>query len=222
MCTGDPPKAIRPRLKREATTKAPIDPDVQFVLKQLKNPSARLTDRTVDHILAIVRDSSAFNPQSTLIYYTNIVPCAPQPKDRDDVQVLFGGDHMFTGHWITTYHGANESSITVLDSLGVKALDINQRQVLQSLYPFVKDIDKRIIYWRPRFRQKDSHSCGVFALSYMLSIVHGEKPEFLIDSIRYGARLKYGKVMLVLRRYLIRIVRANKVVPFELKQFVQM
>lgn len=137
------------------------------------------------------------------------------------MQVLFGGNHMATGHWITTYYASNASSITVFDSLGGGALDVNQRQVLQSLYPFVEDIDQRISYWRPRYRQKDGHSCGVFALSYMMSLVQGEKPEYLIDSIRNETRLKYGRILLVLRRYLMRIVRANKVVPFELNKFVR-
>lgn len=188
----------------------------------MKNPSARLSDQTVDRILDIVRNSTDFKPQSTLIYYVDVVKADKHPKDRDDVQVLFGGNHEFTGHWITTYYNSTASTVTVFDSLGVKGLDDNQIEVLHYLYPFIDNIQDEIIHWTPKYRQKDCHSCGVFALSYMLSLVQHEQPEFILDSIRFGARLKYEKVLLVLRRYLMRIVRANKVIPFDLAKYVKM
>lgn len=192
-----------------------------MIIEELKDTNAELSDDTINYILNIVRNNTDYKPQSTLIYYVNVVDIEARHSNERDVQVLYGGSYQRTGHWIATYYTPEKQQIFIIDSFYRQYLDDNQRQVLSKLYPFIENLDKHIVYWKPQFRQKDSVSCGVFALSYLLSIAQDEHPEFLIESVFHAPKkISYRQVMFVLRRYLKQIVKGNKLFPFDLKNYV--
>lgn len=194
---------------------------MQLILDELKDTETELTDDTINYILDIVRNTTDFKPQSTLIYYVGIVDIEARPANESDVQVLYSGTYKRTGHWIATFYTPEKKEIFVIDSFHRQHLDDNQRQVLSKLYPFVEHIDKHVVYWEPHYKQKDGVSCGVFALSYLLSIVQNEHPEYLIESIFHAPKkISYDQVMFVLRRYFRQIVRAKKLLPFHLTNYV--
>lgn len=187
----------------------------------MRNIDKELTDKTIDYVLEIVRNTTDLKPQSTLIYYMNVVEIEPRLQNQSDVQLLYGGSYNDVGHWICTYFDATTMEITVFDSFFREHLDTNQRKVLQKLYPFIGKLDDHVVYWEPTFYQTDSVSCGLFALSYLTSIAQNQQPEYLIFAILDTPKnIRYKQVIHILRRYIRQIVRAKELVSFNLTDFV--
>lgn len=88
------------------------------------------------------------------------------------MKILFGGDHISTGHWICIFFDAQTQMINVYDSLYSCCLSKNQILLIQKLYPFISNLDTKIIFRKPSMLQAedDGVSCGLFALYYLISI----------------------------------------------------
>lgn len=71
-------------------------------------------------------------------------------------------------------------------------------------------IPRDIIFEKPLTRQTDDVSCGVFALTYAISICYGKKPSnisFKLDNSDHNS--------LPLCNYLLRIAEAKRMVPID-------
>lgn len=184
-----------------------LEESIKKIIDELDDPDTELSDLTVNHILEIVSNDTDYKPQTTFIYFPD-TPCIPAEKDKNDIQILFNGRGLEygLGHWICTFYNSNENKIYVYDSKDYRKLDTNQLFALFRLYPFLKDIKKHIIYNEPKVLQEDGVSCGVFALTYLLSLAIDIPPEQLINFLAIEKRYSHAEVIEFLRRLLKNIV----------------
>lgn len=189
-----------------------LENSLKDIIDELDDPNTELCDLTVNHILEIVRNDTDYKPQSIYIYFPH-TPCIPAEKDKNDIQILFNGRGLEFGfgHWVCTFYNSSENKIYVYDSQDYRKLDTNQLLAIFRLYPFLKkdlflDINKHIIFNEPKVLQEDGVSCGVFALTYLLSFAINIPPEQLINFLAIEKRYSHAEVIGFLRRLLKNIV----------------
>ncbi|XP_031640257.1 uncharacterized protein LOC116352098 isoform X2 [Contarinia nasturtii] len=124
-----------------------------------------------------VRAITNFDMKDVIYYY---FPELYTKCDKDDVQILYGGDIGInaTGHFLCVFYKAENQTVYVYDSLYQKELHERQMEIINNRYP----MRKYITFVEPKTKQIDNTSCGAFAIAYATTLIFGEDPyEYEMD-----------------------------------------
>ena len=129
-------------------------------------------------------------------------------NETDDVQVFYGGAlnrENAVGHYICVFYKHSERRVYIYDPLMLKSLLPTQRQIINFLYPMAKFLR----YVKPKTKQPDSTSCGVFSIAYATSLILGKDPKH--TSLKLGGD---GDRSLSVRDHLKKIMQDEKLSLF--------
>lgn len=161
----------------------------------------KLSDEKLNKVIKQIKLRTGYKPQTTLIYYHNIIDVIPVDKSREDIQILFD-DEYSKGHWICIRY--INGKIYIYDSLYSKKISSNQLKVLEKLYPFfngISNIKDNLIYVEPIVKQSDNWSCGYFAATYLILLA--EKISFELFFNNNGSyKNTIDKMFYLLENYL--------------------
>lgn len=118
------------------------------------------------HIL----DEAYHHHQDVLFSCPNLIKyITAVPKNKKNIQILYGGstDGSTIGHWICTFFDGN--TIYVYNSLKSMNLFQNQLSYLEALFPY-----KPPIVFPQVQQQRDSVSCGLFAIAFAVALHYNQ------------------------------------------------
>lgn len=115
-------------------------------------------------------------------------------ENQKHLQILFSGN-FHHGHWICMYY--NSKVLYIYDSLNLKILNTDQKDVLDKLYPF----KPHIVFIKVQ-QQPNSIDCCLFAVAFATSIYFNVKPEKVVYN--------HGKM----REHLYEMFRNSCLEPF--------
>lgn len=121
----------------------------------------------------------------------------------NDVQILYGFPGPYEGaHALCIYYQASSQNVLVYDSSTFENLDPTQRQIVDRLYPFKRDI----VYVTPKTRQDETPTCAIFSVIYATMLLLG------YDPVDYGFRLNelYGDDTLYMRLHILNMFANRK------------
>lgn len=155
-----------------------------------------------------VTDFEMINP--VLTAYDEYVKRPDNETHLNDLQIFYDGNFMSIGggHYMCVYYDAELKTVFVYDSLRSGFLSRRIKEIMTIRYPKAK-----INFIKPRTKQPDSCSCGVFATAYATSIIFFRDPAKVplkIDS-------KMPNKTITLRRHLAKILAHNKLKMFPSK-----
>lgn len=128
--------------------------------------------------------------------------------DTDDVQVFYGGAlnrANAIGHYICVFYKHSERRVYIYDPLMLKTLLDTQRKIINYLYPMAKYLR----YVKPKTKQPDSTSCGVFSIAYATSLILGKDPKH--TPLKLG---RQGDRSMAMRDHLKKILQDEKLSLF--------
>lgn len=146
-----------------------------------------LEDKDVDYFQKLSALKSSFKPYLTLPLYHGFAEIKKIPENENHIQILYSSpsstDPNVIGHWVTSYY--DKKYVYVFDSLNTKnELHTDIEKALNILYPDYMKQRKPIIF--PDVQQQthqQSKDCGVFAISFAVSLFCGIKPDYFIFDI---------------------------------------
>lgn len=125
--------------------------------------------------------------------------------DEDDLQILFDGNFNDVGHYICVYYKAADRTVYVFDSMKFEYLSKDIKQIIDDRYP-----DTPVKYIRPKTKQPDGCSCGVFSIAYATHLILGLDPA--ITSLKLDKN--FGKRTVSLRKHIAKMITHKKLRPF--------
>lgn len=134
-----------------------------------KNEKSMLTDNHITEFNNILRSITKFSMQSPLFLQLPHV-IKPVPLEEEYIQILFSGNNEY-GHWICIYY--NEMIIHVYDSNNQFPLQDHHKIFLNRLFPDIKNL--RIVYEKVQY-QMNSFDCGIYAIAFVIAILHNICP----------------------------------------------
>lgn len=161
------------------------------VVHELLTPKKRFSDHTINYFIEMVCTKTEFRMLDVLFYPFPENYRGHLPSDRDDVQIIFGGDVDSVGHFICVYYNVSKRTVYVYDSLHKQILDPGQMEIVTERYP-----NRRIKFVEPKTRQKDDYSCGAFVIAYATTLILGHDPgtvQFEMDDDSVDRSMKLRK-----------------------------
>lgn len=137
------------------------------MIDEIWTERCELSNFTIDYFIEhIVRNQFAqYNMQLTqYTQFPNRYTVAS--NDRDDIQIIYA-DH----HYVVSFCRVESDRVDIYDSLHMGNISPDQRNILERIYP-----GKRLHAMNTATRQPDAHSCGIFAIANVTSLLHGLHP----------------------------------------------
>lgn len=146
---------------------------------EIRTPRFYLEDIHVDVFMSMVNRNTAFDMITVLAMQSDWslehYERPPEEAHLDDVQILFEGlaGPQNLGHFICIHYRSEERKIYVYDSLYWQRISQNSLNILDIRYP---GYSKPLQFVKPKTKQPDGISCGVFASAYATTIILNENP----------------------------------------------
>lgn len=132
--------------------------------------------------------------------------------DLNDVQIFYEGDFAENGskggHYICTFYVASSKTVYVFDSLFYGRLSNRTKNLLKVRYP-----KSETNFVKPKTKQPDAVSCGIFSTAYATALIFGYDPAQVPLKIDFKLRNK----TLSLRKHLATILSQNRLEMFPSK-----
>ena len=127
----------------------------------------------------------------------------PVPEDKEHIQILHSADDLRNqqsdGHWVLCYY--DKKRIYIYDSLNKRKVHTSHKIYLNHLFPNYP-FDKKPVVFPEVQRQQNGSDCGVFAITFAVSLLYRLKPE----TVRYNDAL--------MRQHLLKMFETNVIKHF--------
>ncbi|XP_031627096.1 uncharacterized protein LOC116343261 isoform X2 [Contarinia nasturtii] len=185
------------------------------ILKEIMTPWRILGDETIQYFINFANKKMREIGKKYNLIPVTVTQIPSECNDyakfyEDDVQIMYGGSggdvggEQIIGHYICVHYSHELKRVHVYDSLQSK-LYLRQKRVLQVLYPLVNFTKTSSVkYIKPKTRQNDASSCGLFSIAYATTVIFGQDPA------TYKLQLSTGDQSMTLRNHLFEMLTTGK------------
>lgn len=146
------------------------------VLKEVATEGAYITSESIKLFVEIANEQFPTRKMYHEFKMRDLDNYEAVGENNDDIQILSNGEmeRDVVGHWICVRYKGATQTVYVYDSLFRKRLNMEQKEIIQQLYP---KRNGSIVYFQQEYVQTDYTSSGIFAMFYASILLMGEDPK---------------------------------------------
>lgn len=222
-------KSLKSQEQRDARD-ATVAANLVVYCQQIRRQYEYLSADHIDQFIIVVNRTMDRDMIST--YYAGqpwFYEQTPQQAVVDDIQILFVGHFLVqnsVGHYICVHFKAQEQKVFIYDSLyaGRRSHEIdNLNSIHQANHitdPIRNIIRRRyllhreIVFVKPRTKQPDYKSCGVFAIAYATTLLLGNDPAEVALKLGNSRNVRNPDPTTDLRYHLVDMIQQERISLF--------